>query len=202
MEEGECLIDGWDEPKIREILKQAKENTIRAKKNGDKHMPSVCIVCDDLADNKSAVKGNELLNAIFLRGRHMGVSCILMTQRLRLLDVSLRVNANALFVFRLRNYKDLEAILEEFSAMLNKKQLQEVYEHCTVDRFSFMYMNLNESDPQKAFYRCFDARLSIKSPQTSNGSDSSSHQADHGGVSGSGGDYSAKGGKAVKEGGG
>ena len=164
MEEGECLLDGWDEPKIREILKQAKENTVRAKKEGARYMPSVCIVCDDLADNKSAVKGNELLNAIFLRGRHMGVSCILMTQRLRLLDVSLRVNSNALFVFRLRNYKDLEAILEEFSAMLNKKQLQEVYEHCTVDRFSFMYMSLNDTDPQKeAFYRCFDAWLSIQS---------------------------------------
>ena len=135
MEEGECLIDGWDETKIKEILKQAKENTIRAKKDGDKYMPSVCIVCGDLADNKSAVKGHELLNVIFLRGRHMGVSCILMTQRLRLLDVSLRINSNALVVFRLRSYKELEAILKEIAAMLNKKQLQEVYERCTVDRF-------------------------------------------------------------------
>ena len=116
-----------------------------------------------------------------------------------MLDVSLRVNSNALFVFRLRNYKDLEAILEEFSAMLNKKQLQEVYEHCTVDRFSFMYMNLNESDPQKAFYRCFDARLSIKSPETLNGTDSASHQADDGGMSRQGGDDYAKRGKAVKK---
>ena len=127
---------------------------------------------------------------------------MLATQRLRLVDVSVRVNSNALFVFRLRNYKDLEATLEEFSAMLNKKQLQEVYEHCTTELFSFMYMNLNESDPQKAFYRCFDARLSIKSPEPSNGSDSASHQADDGGMSRQGGDDYAKGGKAVKKGGG
>ena len=163
-------------------------------------MPSVCIICDDLADNKSAVKGNELLNAIFLRGRHMGLSCILMTQRLRLVDVSVRVNSNALFVFRLRNFKDLEAILEEFSAMLNKKQLQEVYEHCTVERYSFLYINLNESDPQKAFYRCFDARLSIKSAESLNGSASSSHSADNVGMPrpGGGGDH-AKGGKTIKK---
>ena len=70
MVEGECLIDGWDEAKIKQILKEAKENTIRAKKEGDKYMPSVCIVCDDLADNKSAVKGNELLNAIFARSTY------------------------------------------------------------------------------------------------------------------------------------
>ena len=60
-------------------------------------------------------------------------------------------------------------------------------------------MNLNESDPQKAFYRCFDARLSIKSHGTSNGTDSASHQADDGGMSRQGGDDHAKGGKAVKK---
>ena len=184
MEAGECLLEGWDEPRIREIMKKAKEDTIRAKKEGWTYMPSVCIVCDDLADDRSAVKGNTLLNSIFLRGRHMGLSCVLMTQRLRLLDVSTRVNANALFVFRLRNYKDLEAVIEENSALLNKKQLLEVYEHCTKDRFSFLYINLNESDPQNAFYRCFDAKLSIASPEPdakANGTDTPSHSA---GVSG------------------
>ena len=120
-----------------------------------------------------------------------------MTQRLRLVDVSVRVNSNALFVFRLRNFKDLEAILEEFSAMLNKKQLQEVYEHCTVERYSFLYINLNESDPQKAFYRCFDARLSIKSAESLNGSASSSHSADNVGMPRPGGDDYAKGGKTI-----
>ena len=32
MEEGECLIDGWDEPKIKAIMAQAKKDTIEAKK--------------------------------------------------------------------------------------------------------------------------------------------------------------------------
>ena len=67
MEEGECLIDGWDEPKIKAIMAQAKKDTIEAK-NGDKYLPSVCIVCDDLAGDKKAVKGNTLLNAIFCGG--------------------------------------------------------------------------------------------------------------------------------------
>ena len=32
MEEGECLIDGWNEAKIKKIMRQAKEDTVRAKK--------------------------------------------------------------------------------------------------------------------------------------------------------------------------
>ena len=137
MEEGECLLDGWDEAHIKTILAQAKKDTVEAKKRGDRYLPSVCIVCDDLADNKSAVKGNSLLNSIFTRGRHMGISCILMTQRYRMIDVTTRVNANALFIFRMRNYKDLESVLEENSALLNKKQLLEVYEHCTTENSPF-----------------------------------------------------------------
>ena len=110
-------------------------NTIAAKKENRTYLPSVCIVCDDMAEDKSAVKGNTLLNAIFLRGRHMGLSCILMTQRYRLVDISTRVNANTLFVFRMRNHKDLEAAIEENSALLNKKQLLEIYEQCTVAKY-------------------------------------------------------------------
>ena len=64
MEEGECMIEGWDEPRIKEIMRQAKEDTLRAKKDGKQFLPAVCIICDDLADDKSAVKGNTLLNSI------------------------------------------------------------------------------------------------------------------------------------------
>ena len=204
MEEGECMLDGWDEPRIKEIMRQAKEDTLKAKKEGKQYLPATCIICDDLADDKSAVKGNTLLNSIFLRGRHMGLSCILMTQRYRLVDVSTRVNANALFVFRMRNHKDLEAVIEENSALLNRKQLLEVYEHCTVDKFSFLYINLNESNPQNAFYRCFDAKLSIAEPDPkSNGTGTTSNSSDMSGVPGEGegrqhakGDQAPKGGRA------
>ena len=98
MEEGECMIEGWDEPRIKEIVKECKEETLRAKKEGWTYLPARCIVCDDLADDKSAVKGNSLLNSMFCKSRHFGLSVILMAQRYRLLDVTCRVNTNALFV--------------------------------------------------------------------------------------------------------
>ena len=59
------MLDGWDEPRIKEIMRQAKEDTLKAKKEGKHVLPATCIVCDDLADDKTAVKGNTLLNSIF-----------------------------------------------------------------------------------------------------------------------------------------
>ena len=43
MEEGECLIDGWDEPKIKAIMAQAKKDTIEAKKR--RQIPAVRLHC-------------------------------------------------------------------------------------------------------------------------------------------------------------
>ena len=40
-----------------------------------------------------------------------------------------------------------------------------MYEHCTTEIFSFLFINLNETDPQNAFYRCFDAKLQIADAQ-------------------------------------
>ena len=49
--------------------------------------------------------------------------------------------------------------------------------------FSFLFINLNESDPQNAFYRCFDAKLEIPNPQPeSNGRGASSVGTDLRGV--------------------
>ena len=104
----------------------------------------------------------------------------------------------------MRNYKDMEAVLEENSALLNKKQLLEVYEHCTVDQFSFLFINLNESDPQNAFYKCFDAKLQIATPEPeakSNGAGATSSSSDMSGVPGeTEGRQPTKGGKAPKGG--
>ena len=69
-----------------------------AKKRGDNTIPGICLVTDDVAyDHK--VKHSQTLNSIFTRGRHSCITTIVTTQKYRLLDATIRVNANALFVF-------------------------------------------------------------------------------------------------------
>ena len=78
-------------------------------------MPSILIVCDDMMDDKMAM-GGGILQQIFTRGRHFYCSCFLMTQNLRVIahnQAAVRVNANALVMFRARNEKDVQAMIEE-----------------------------------------------------------------------------------------
>ena len=112
MKKGTCLIDGWDSTQISEIVKKQKQLTKDAKKRGDRFMPSCLIVCDDCSDDKKSMH-SQSLESLCTRGRHLGISIWILSQRYRLLSQTCRVNASALIVFRLRNLKDLEAILEE-----------------------------------------------------------------------------------------
>ena len=85
-----------------------------------------------------------------------------MTQKYRLLDSTVRVNATALFVFRMRNNKDLEAVLEENSALADKDTLLEVYNAATQEPYQFLYIDLTQPQPNLAFFKGFKSRLQVE----------------------------------------
>ena len=62
-----------------------------------------------------------MLSSISIRGRNIGCNCLVLTQRYRLLDVNLKTNANFLVFFRARNGKDVEAMVEENSALADPR---------------------------------------------------------------------------------
>ena len=42
----------------------------------------------------------------------------------------------------MRNHKDLEAVIEENSALIDKKTVHEVYRKATEEPYSFLFVNL------------------------------------------------------------
>ena len=52
----------------------------------------------------------------------------------------IRKNATAMFIFRLRNYGDMEAILDELSALADKKTIQRIYSISTEQPHNFLYI--------------------------------------------------------------
>ncbi len=79
---------------------------------------------DDFADDprmrasrSGAAAGGSMLNTLLVRGRHMQMSTFMSVQEMRLAGSILRVNAQAMCVFWLRNRLELDAIIEELSAV-------------------------------------------------------------------------------------
>jgi len=62
-------------------------------------------------------------------------------------------------IYRLRNYADLEAILEEMSAVYDKKTLLKLYKMATDEPYGFLYINLMAKTKEDMFYQSFKNKL-------------------------------------------
>ena len=85
-------------------------------------MFNVWVIVDDFADNPSFCRNSKLLHALYTRGRHAFLSTITATQVLVALSPVIRKNATEMYIYKLRNYRDLESVIEELSALAPKKK--------------------------------------------------------------------------------
>ena len=128
-----------------------------------------------LIDQASFAKHNNLLNALYIKARHYGVNIISSSQKYNGLSTTIRTNSRQLIFFKLRNYKEVEAVLDELSGVLISKKamsdmkslhqakqlLLEIYNLATEEPFSFLYVNLMEPDINKMFMVRFEKYIQI-----------------------------------------
>ena len=64
-----------------------------------------------------------------------------------------------LLVFRMRNRKELDAVLDELSGVYPRKVLEQFYEEATAEKHSFLYINLLADRREDMFYKNSEYRL-------------------------------------------
>ena len=121
----------------------------------------VLFVVDDWADSGDKVmhSSTNVLTLRFVRGRHLGCACWLLSQKLRVVSLLARTNFCFMLVWRLRNSKELQTIIEELDAITDKNTLMEMYRLATNTKHGFWYINLLNTDHM--FYKNFDQRMVI-----------------------------------------
>ena len=107
---------------LNAVITRQHKTTEYQKKNGHKQLHSILVIVDDFADSKEFSRNSPLLNQLYVRGRHKGCNIITATQKFNALSPIIHVNSRQLFFFRLRNYKEIETMVEELSAVLIKNQ--------------------------------------------------------------------------------
>ena len=90
------------------------------------------------------------------------ISTITSTQKFRDIGNIIRINITELYIVRLRNLHDLQAFLEEVSALADPKTLQDIYNLATKEDYSFLYVKLNSKSKQDMFYIKFNQRIEIE----------------------------------------
>ncbi len=117
-------FDGYDPEELENIVKKQFNVVNYMKQNNHKKLYSILIILDDMAEEKDFLKHNKLLHALYTKGRHMGISTIISTQVYKSVAPTIRKNATNLIVFKLRNQGDMDALLEELTAISDRKTIQ------------------------------------------------------------------------------
>ena len=168
--EEECFHDTWNEDVLNDILNTQKAVVqYQKKEKASKQIYGICIVVDDFADDQRVMasrtgSGGSAINMLLCRGRHIFCSCMLSSQKLKAIGNIVRINAQAIIIFKQRNKIELDCILEEVSNYYPKEILLQMYEIATKERFSFLYINLAASKIEDVFWLRFEYRLLPTAP--------------------------------------
>ena len=159
--EDPIYFDEYDSEALMKIMETQMKITDYMKKQKKTKMFQVLIIIDDFADDPRFVRSSKLLHSLYTRGRHSYISVITATQVFNALHPIIRKNATDLYVYKLRNNKDLESLIEELSALAPKKVLLEMYSLATTEPYSFWYINLMAKQISDMFYIRFEKKMSL-----------------------------------------
>ena len=160
-EREKLYCDNYDPVELEAIIDKQHKVINYLKSQGHTNMFQILIVIDDWADDPSFTRNSKLLHQLYIRGRHQCISTITSTQVYIAISPIVRKHITQLFVFRLRNYGDLEAWIDELSVVYDKKTLHQLYRIAT-DKSIFLYINLMVDNIHEMFFINFDKQFMIR----------------------------------------
>jgi len=158
-EDEKFYFDHYNPEALENIILQQNKIIKHMKSKNKKKLFQILIIIDDFADDPSFSRHSKLLHSLYTRGRHAMISTITATQKFNAIHPIIRVNATELYVYKLRNQKDLDTFVEEVSAVLDKKTLLKVYHECVAEPHSFLYVKLSSQDVNNMFYCNINKRI-------------------------------------------
>lgn len=162
-DEEQTMWHTWEPEELEKLIaRHAKVNAHLKSKKHKKGYVALALI-DDFADQGEKVmhSSTNVLTSLFVRGRHLGFACWLLTQKLRIVSLICRTNFCWMLVWRLRNAKERDQIFEELSALLPPKTLLQMYNLATAEKHSFWYINLL-NERQDLFFKNFEQRMLVQ----------------------------------------
>ena len=115
-------FDSYEASELEQIIKTQQKVIDYQKEQKHKDLYQVLILVNGFVDDPSFTRKPQLLHQIYIRGRHYMISTITATQVYKGVSPVILKNMTHLFIYKLRNYGDLEAIVEEMPAIYDKRK--------------------------------------------------------------------------------
>ena len=137
------LYDNFTESIMEEIVDDIKNDE-------DFEDSHYLLVIDDLPTELN--KRTSKIVKHFLKHRHLHLSIIISTQKLNLLNLSIRNNATHLIIFKTNNANERESMAT--MTELNKNDFYDILDYATNDKYCFLFVDLLKNPTE--FYKNFD----------------------------------------------
>ena len=95
------------------------------KKHKMKKLYGILCILDGITDDPRVARHSKWLTSLYCRGRHNNISCITSLQKWNSTNTIIRSNATHLFLFKVRNFEEIELLQDELSALPRKGNIQE-----------------------------------------------------------------------------
>jgi hypothetical protein len=153
-QDDDCFYEEFNPADLQAVIEKQQKLIESLKQRGAKMLSNVLVVVDDHADDPAVARRETLLHQLFMRGRHSKISTLISTQKYRALAPQIRTQALSFFVFKLRSQQELDALLDEVSALGGRKLIESFYRVATARPHSYLYIRLDQPQPQ--FLERFD----------------------------------------------
>lgn len=161
-EKERVFFEEYEPDELKRIIDLQHKIIEYEKKHGFRKLHSICIIIDDMAENQKFMKYSTILNGLYTRSRHQAISVITSVQKYNVLKPIIRLNASSLYVFRLKNQRELESFLEETSALVDKDTLRQIYDTAINSQpYSFLYVNLSAQNVNDMFMVRFEQKILV-----------------------------------------
>ena len=83
-------------------------------------------------------KLNSIVTDLFLRGRKLNISIVLITQSYFIVPKEVRLNTTHFFIMEIPNKRKLRQIALNHSSDIGFKDFIKIYKKCTAEKYSFL----------------------------------------------------------------
>lgn len=146
--ESNIFSDQFNSDELEAVYDTIKSNFIEDQAEGIKPVHSL-IILDDLAysnDLKGYDKKTNIINKVFMNGRHINASVFLTTQKASLVGTGPRANADGAILFGQLPKKELDVVSEDFNHLPRKQDFTDMYLKHTPTRHDFLVINYHNKN--------------------------------------------------------
>ena len=130
--------------------------------NPDKENKILKVFDDMIAAMIHNKKLNSVVNELFIRGRKLNISLVLITQSYFKVPKDVRLNASHFFIAKIPNKRELQQISVNHSSDINTKDFANIYRKCTAEPYSLFVNDTTRASNNPLRFRKYIFNIKYK----------------------------------------